>query len=89
MECESDGVCRKLVASLETLPEVSADVEPDLRAGIGILRRLFSSSRWLFVTSRRLSIPKVESDVRYWEIDPEAAFCRWCVRFSDTESLQH
>jgi len=82
MECESDGVCRKLVASLETLPEVSADVEPDLRAGIGILRRLF-------VASRRPSIPKVESDVRYWEIDPEAAFCRWCVRFSDTESLQH
>ena len=66
VECESDRVCRELVASLETLLEVSANVVPDLWAGIGVFRWLFSPSCWLFVTtSRRLSIPEVKADVRY------------------------
>jgi hypothetical protein len=60
MERESDRVCRELVASLETLLEVSADVVPDLWAGIGFRRRFFSR-----IFSRRIFVPKVKADVRY------------------------
>ena len=53
VECESDRVCCELVASLETLFEVFADVVPDLWTAVGILRRLFRLSRRFFRLSRR------------------------------------
>jgi hypothetical protein len=66
VECESNRVRRKLVASLEALLEVSADVVPDLWAGFRFCCRLIITSRRLFIASRRLSIPKVEPEARYW-----------------------
>ena len=52
VECESDRVCRELVASLETLFEVFANVVPDLWTAIGVCRRLF----WLSLRVLRLSL---------------------------------
>jgi hypothetical protein len=65
VECESDRVCRQLIAPLEALLEVSADVVPDLWAGVGFRRRFFTPSRRVFIPSRRLPISKVKPDIRY------------------------
>lgn len=73
VECESDCVCRKLVASREATLEVFANVVPDLWAAVSFCRRLFS--------------PKTDVQSRY--VDSETAFRRRCLRSSKTDTLQH